>query len=94
MPDAARGRVRSATLGEPFAMELPTKARRPEVRRKPGEHDESTRVAERGADGKKGAAPSRAGRVDLDREWPMLPRNPWPPGFTASRSQLYEDDGR
>ena len=33
-------------------------------------------------------------RVDLDREWPVLPGNPWPPGFTASRSQLYDDDGR
>ena len=33
-------------------------------------------------------------RVDLDREWPVLPGNPWPPGFTASRRQLYDDDGR
>lgn len=33
-------------------------------------------------------------RVDLDREWPALPGNPWPPGFTASRRQLYDDDGR
>lgn len=33
-------------------------------------------------------------RVDLDREWPILSENPWPPGFTASRRQLYDDDGR
>lgn len=33
-------------------------------------------------------------RVDLDREWPILSENPWPPGFTASRCQLYDDDGR
>lgn len=31
---------------------------------------------------------------DLDWEWPALPGNPWPEGFTASREQLYEDDGR
>ena len=33
-------------------------------------------------------------RLDLDREWPALPGNPWPEGFTGSREQIYEDDGR
>ena len=32
---------------------------------------------------------------DLDRDWPPLPdTGPWPEGFTASREQLYDDDGR
>lgn len=41
-----------------------------------------------------GATSSGTPRVVLDRDWPALPGNPWPPGFTASREQLYDDDGR
>lgn len=40
------------------------------------------------------ATSSGAPRVDLDKEWPMFSVNPWPPEFTASREQLYDDDGR
>lgn len=40
-------------------------------------------------------APSGPPWFDLDREWPALPdMGPWPEGFTASREQLYDDDGR
>ena len=38
--------------------------------------------------------PSGPPWFDLDRDWPALPdTGPWPEGFTASREQLYDDDG-
>lgn len=40
-------------------------------------------------------APSGPPWFDPDRDWPALPdTGPWPEGFTASREQLYDDDGR
>ena len=40
------------------------------------------------------AAAASSPRFDLDREWPALPGNPWPAGFTGSREQMYEDEAR
>lgn len=37
------------------------------------------------------AAPPAAGLTDT---WQMIDCGPWPQGFTASREQLYDDDGR
>ena len=55
-------------------------------------HDEAV-VFER-PDAAESAVMPGAPRLDLDREWPALPGNPWPEGFTGSREQIYEDDGR
>lgn len=52
------------------------------------------RDEEPGTVGEGRATSSGTSRVDLDKEWPMLAVNPFPPGFTASREELYDDDGR
>ena len=31
---------------------------------------------------------------DLDAIWPAIPGGSWPPGFTVSREQIYDDAGR
>ena len=31
---------------------------------------------------------------DLDKLWPAIPGGAWPPGFTVSREQIYDESGR
>ena len=31
---------------------------------------------------------------DLDEIWPAIPGGSWPPGFTVSREQIYDEAGR
>ena len=31
---------------------------------------------------------------DLDQVWPAIPGGAWPPGFTVSRDQIYDEIGR
>lgn len=31
---------------------------------------------------------------DVDRDWPPIPGGDWPPGFTVSREQIYDEFGR
>lgn len=38
------------------------------------------------------AAPPRPGSMTAN--WPVFDLGPWPEGFTASREQIYGDDGR
>lgn len=40
-----------------------------------------------------GARPEK-GRFDLDEFWPPIPGGSWPPGFTVSREQIYDEFGR
>ena len=45
-------------------------------------------------------APARAGkpprgrRFDIDEFWPPIRGGSWPPGFTVSREQIYDEAGR
>ena len=38
--------------------------------------------------------PSRGRKFDVDAFWPPIRGGSWPPGFTASREQIYDDFGR
>ena len=31
---------------------------------------------------------------DIDRDWPVIRGGSWPPGFTVSREQIYDEFGR
>ena len=54
---------------------------------------------EPGTDTERGAVTS-GGRIaqrrkfDLDSLWPAMPGGSWPPGFTVSRDQIYDESGR
>ena len=37
---------------------------------------------------------SGKGKFDLDKVWPAIPGGSWPPGFTVSREQIYDEAGR
>ena len=36
----------------------------------------------------------RRRKFDLDELWPTIPGGSWPPGFTVSREQIYDEFGR
>ena len=36
----------------------------------------------------------RKRRFDIRRDWPPVPGGDWPPGFTVSREQIYDESGR
>ena len=38
--------------------------------------------------------PHRGRRFDLDEFWPPIRGGSWPPGFTVSREQIYDETGR
>jgi len=38
--------------------------------------------------------PPRGRKFDTDTFWPPIRGGSWPPGFTASREQIYDDFGR
>ena len=54
-----------------------------------------TLVVERakGTSNKTQVAP-RTRKFDLDKLWPAIPGGSWPPGFTVSREQIYDEFGR
>ena len=33
-------------------------------------------------------------KFDIDRDWPVIRGGSWPPGFTVSREQIYDEFGR
>ena len=37
---------------------------------------------------------ARRRKFDLDTLWPAIAGGSWPPGFTVSREQIYDDSGR
>ncbi len=39
-------------------------------------------------------ARSQGRKFNLDEIWPAVPGGSWPPGFTVSREQIYDDFGR
>lgn len=39
-------------------------------------------------------ATRKSGKFDLDEFWPAIPGGSWPPGFTVSREQIYDEFGR
>ena len=39
-------------------------------------------------------APRKRKEFELDKVWPAIPGGCWPPGFTVSREQIYDDSGR
>ena len=39
-------------------------------------------------------AVSGKAKFDLDKVWPAIPGGSWPPGFTVSREQIYDEAGR
>ena len=49
--------------------------------------------AEQDPPGEVGAVPMSR-RFDLDEIWPPIPGGSWPPGFTVSREQIYDESGR
>ena len=42
----------------------------------------------------KAQAAPRTRNFDLDKLWPAIPGGSWPPGFTVSREQIYDELGR
>ena len=38
--------------------------------------------------------PPRKRRFDARRDWPPVPGGDWPPDFTVSREQIYDESGR
>ena len=40
------------------------------------------------------SAPRSQRRFDLDEFWPPIRGGSWPPGFTVSREQIYDEQGR
>ena len=40
------------------------------------------------------SSPGRKRSFDIDEFWPPVPGGSWPPGFIASREQLYDESGR
>ena len=40
------------------------------------------------------SSPVRKRSFDIDEFWPPVPGGSWPPGFIASREQLYDESGR
>ena len=36
----------------------------------------------------------RKKKFDIDRDWPVIRGGSWPPGFTVSREQIYDEFGR
>lgn len=44
--------------------------------------------------GKNAMAASRKKKFDIDEVWPAIPGGSWPPGFTVSREQIYDEFGR
>ena len=46
-----------------------------------------------GATARPAAAP-RKKKFDIDRDWPVIRGGSWPPGFTVSREQIYDEFGR
>ena len=40
------------------------------------------------------SSPVRKRSFDIDEFWPAVPGGSWPPGFIASREQLYDESGR
>ena len=40
------------------------------------------------------SSPVRKRIFDIDEFWPPVPGGSWPPGFIASREQLYDESGR
>ena len=45
-------------------------------------------------DAQRGLPLPRTRNFELDRLWPVIPGGTWPPGFTASREQIYDEFGR
>ena len=45
-------------------------------------------------DAQRGLLSPRTRNFELDRLWPVIPGGTWPPGFTASREQIYDEFGR
>ncbi len=37
---------------------------------------------------------TRGGKFNLDKLWPAIPGGSWPPGFSVSREQIYDESGR
>ena len=40
------------------------------------------------------AEPLRKRQFDIDKFWPPIRGGSWPPGFTVSREQIYDELGR
>ena len=40
------------------------------------------------------APAARKKQFDVDRDWPVIRGGSWPPGFTVSREQIYDEFGR
>ena len=55
--------------------------------------EEETLVFERMEPAPIGDRP-RKRRFDVRRDWPPVPGGDWPPGFTVSREQIYDESGR